>query len=47
MIVPLVLCMTINLGIALYMVYPGHNWGGDFSQYITQTQALLNGDIDE
>lgn len=47
MIVPLVLCMTINLGIALYMVYPGHNWGGDFSQYIAQTRALVNGDIDE
>lgn len=46
-IVPLVLCMVISLGVALYMMYPGHNWGGDFSQYIAQTRALVNGDIDK
>ncbi|MGX2981969.1 glycosyltransferase family 39 protein [Helicobacter sp. 23-1045] len=27
------------------MLYNGHNWGGDFSQYIAQSIALVDGNI--
>lgn len=45
-IVLAVMCAAICMGIAVIMMYPGHNWGGDFSQYIAQTRALVNGDIE-
>ena len=41
-----VMCAAVCMGIAVMMMYPGHNWGGDFSQYIAQTRALVNGDIE-
>lgn len=40
------LCSMLSLGFALVMIYPGHNWGGDFSQYIAQARALVEGNMD-
>lgn len=39
------LCALINITFAVVMIYPGHNWGGDFSQYIAQARALVMHDI--
>lgn len=41
------LCALITFGFAYAMMYPGHGWGGDFSQYIAQTKALLTGTVQE
>lgn len=40
-------CMLLGVIPALLMIYPGHNWGGDFSQYIAQARAVAKGSIAE
>lgn len=30
---------------SLFVICDGHNWGGDFSQYLAQSRAILNGEI--
>lgn len=32
--------------LSMLMLYNGHNWGGDFSQYIAQSIALIDNSID-
>lgn len=36
---------SISMILATAMLYNGHNWGGDFSQYIAQAIALVEGNI--
>lgn len=43
---PAVLCSVFSCILAVIMIYPGHNWGGDFSQYIAQARALVQGNVD-
>lgn len=39
--------LIISLGVAMIGNYNGHNWGGDFSQYIAQARAIDTSTIDE
>lgn len=45
MYVPLLIFMAFML--SLGFINGGHDWGGDFSQYIAQSQALINGTVKE
>lgn len=40
------ICGLFSYIVASSMLYPGHNWGGDFSQYIAQARALATGTVD-
>ena len=40
------LCAILCLIPAVLMIYPGHVWGGDFSQYIAQARALATGSVE-
>lgn len=40
------LCAVLCLIPAVMMIYPGHVWGGDFSQYIAQARALATGSVE-
>ncbi|MFC2175890.1 hypothetical protein ACFLR1_02815 [Bacteroidota bacterium] len=40
----ILICACIHFGLR---IQDGHNWGGDFSLYVAQSMALLNGTLDE
>ena len=37
----------VTLIISLALIYPGKSWGGDFSQYLTQSRAIVTGSVSE
>ncbi|MBW8011075.1 MAG: hypothetical protein FVQ83_07525 [Chloroflexi bacterium] len=41
------LLVLLNFGISFFNITRGHNWGGDFSQYIMQAQSIVLGSINE
>ena len=43
----LVLAMLVYLGLTCSYIDNGHNWGGDFALYISQSKALLVGQTDQ
>lgn len=42
----LIFCLAVIFFSSIFVICNGHNWGGDFSQYIAQSRAMLNDDID-
>lgn len=42
----LIFCLLFVFFSSILVICDGHNWGGDFSQYIAQSRAMLNDDID-
>ena len=42
----LVLLILTSVFLTRLCIHPGHNWGGDFSQYISQAKALVEGSQD-
>ena len=42
----LIFCLLFTFFSSIFVICDGHNWGGDFSQYIAQSRAMLNDDID-
>ena len=41
----IIFCQAFVFFSSLFVICDGHNWGGDFSQYIAQSRAMLNNDI--
>lgn len=41
----MLLSFLLVIFLSLFVLRHGHNWGGDFSQYIAQSRAILNGEI--
>lgn len=41
----IIFCLTFVFFSSLFVICDGHNWGGDFSQYIAQSRAMLNNDV--
>ena len=41
----LIFCPLFVFLSSFFVLCDGHNWGGDFSQYIAQSRAMLNNDI--
>ena len=42
----LVLLMVISVFLTNLCIHEGHNWGGDFSLYVAQAKALVEGNMD-
>ena len=42
----LIFCLLFIFFSSIFVICDGHNWGGDFSQYIAQSRAMLNNDVD-
>lgn len=42
----MIFCLLFVFFSSICVICDGHNWGGDFSQYIAQSRAMLNDDID-
>jgi len=40
-------CLGVYLFYSHKLMHEGHNWGGDFALYLSQTKAMLNGTTDE
>lgn len=41
----MIFCFASVIFFSLLVLSEGHNWGGDFSQYLAQSRAILNGEI--
>ena len=41
------LFIVITIMMSVGFINQGHDWGGDFSQYLAQTRAILNGTVEE
>lgn len=41
-----IFCFAFMIFASIFVLYEGSNWGGDFSLYIAQARAILNGDFD-
>ena len=39
--------IVITIMMSVGFINQGHDWGGDFSQYLAQTRAILNGTVEE
>ena len=39
--------IVITIMMSVGFINQGHDWGGDFSQYLAQTRAILNGRVEE
>ncbi len=39
--------IAITIMMSVGFINQGHDWGGDFSQYLAQTRAILNGTVEE
>lgn len=42
----LIFCLLFIFFSSICVICDGHNWGGDFSQYIAQSRAMLNNNVD-
>lgn len=42
-----IMLSVFAFGISVLFIYNGHDWGGDFSEYLGQAIALANGTVDE
>ena len=43
----IIVIMLSSFILCYLTIQPGHNWGGDFALYLQQSDALLNGSLDE